>query len=234
MGNIWMTTRSGRFLDLNEVRPQDIHLGDIAHALAQICRFNGHTTRFYTVACHSMGMAQYAANKKLPTELVLKCLLHDAKEAYYGDITRPVAEFLRINWDIWNMGPHTVEKAIAKTFFDDPDTVISTPLVKRIDNLFCMVEGYVLVGGQFWEEAKVLGTLTPEAAEDWDHITDIVKSFNNAKDIGDIRCRFYDKVSYYYSLYLREQRLAEYNATHPATEDLHVEDSAESPSPAQG
>lgn len=233
MNAIWMTTQSGRKIDLNDVRAQDIALNDIAHALSRICRFNGHTSRFYSVACHSSGMARYAQEKKLPTDVVLKCLLHDAQEAYYGDITTPVAQYLHIDWSIWNMG-RSVEKAIAEAFFGDKDVVCNTPLVKRIDQLFCMVEGYVLVGGPLWDEAKVVATLTEEMKEDWDLVSRIVRSYDYGSEFGRVKCDYYDLVRHWQSERLRELYLDEYAQTHPATEVGDAEDTAESSSPAQG
>lgn len=70
-------------------RPEDVRLGDIAHSLSMQCRFNGHTTAFYSVAQHCVIMAQgfFMAGE---TELAREALLHDAAEAYIGDLIRPV------------------------------------------------------------------------------------------------------------------------------------------------
>ena len=50
-------TYSGRLIDPFEP-PVEFSLVDIAHALAQVCRFGGHTVRFYSVAQHSEHVAQ--------------------------------------------------------------------------------------------------------------------------------------------------------------------------------
>ena len=56
----WMQTHSGlRFYPLDP-RPEDIRIEDIAHALPMICRFNGHCSRFYSVAEHSLNVAAFA------------------------------------------------------------------------------------------------------------------------------------------------------------------------------
>lgn len=64
---------------------ESLNIKDIAHSLSQLCRFNGHTHRFYSVAQHSILCAQ-----QVPEYAKLHALMHDAHEAYVGDITTPV------------------------------------------------------------------------------------------------------------------------------------------------
>lgn len=81
----YTSTRSGRRFYLMAPRPDDVDLDDIAHGLAHQCRFNGQTTTFYSVAQHSLLVAQL-----VPRRLRLAALLHDAAEAYLGDVITPV------------------------------------------------------------------------------------------------------------------------------------------------
>ncbi len=81
----WFETFSGvKFWALDPL-PSEIHLTDIAHALSHICRWNGHCSTFYSVAQHSMLVASICdpANRKW-------ALLHDASEAYLGDMIAPL------------------------------------------------------------------------------------------------------------------------------------------------
>jgi uncharacterized protein len=59
---------------------------DIAHALSNVCRYGGHTKYHYSVAQHCLAMAALCTDKKSK----LYALLHDATEAYLGDIPRPL------------------------------------------------------------------------------------------------------------------------------------------------
>lgn len=106
----WVQTFSNRAFYLVDPDPALIDIDDIAHSLAYQCRFNGHTAMFYSVAQHSMLVAEYLLAKA--PEHALWGLLHDAAEAYVGDVIRPLKRrlpgFARIEAPI--------EQAVAKRF----------------------------------------------------------------------------------------------------------------------
>jgi len=82
--------RSGTMHDLlNPAANGDPIIEDIAHALANICRWTGHTSRFYSVAEHCIRAAAIA-----PPECKLHVLMHDAAEAYLGDVATPLKNLL--------------------------------------------------------------------------------------------------------------------------------------------
>lgn len=85
-------TQSGRGLDLLSPDPGQITIRDIASHLAKICRFSGACRTFYSVAQHSVLVATLLRDRGPLTALY--GLLHDAHEAYLGDITRPAREAL--------------------------------------------------------------------------------------------------------------------------------------------
>ncbi len=78
----WIQVRSGRKFHPLDPRPEDVDINDIAHALSNLCRFTGHCTDFYSVAQHSV-----IASQIVPPASALAALLHDASEAYMGDIS---------------------------------------------------------------------------------------------------------------------------------------------------
>ena len=90
-----MLTRGGRMVDLLNVKPEDIDLADIAWALAHTCRFMGHPRRHYSVAEHSINVARL-----LPEPIKIYGLLHDAHEAYIGDISTPTKRALALGLDV--------------------------------------------------------------------------------------------------------------------------------------
>ena len=90
-------TRRGRIFDLANPSPGAIDPYDIASSLSKLCRFNGHTREFYSVAQHSVLVALRAgelAEGIEEHETMRWGLLHDAHEAYTGDFTRPLKKLL--------------------------------------------------------------------------------------------------------------------------------------------
>lgn len=81
----WIQTASGRSFYPMDPRPEDVDIGDIAHALANQCRFAGHTREFLSVAEHCVRVS-----RECPPEHALWGLLHDASEAYLVDLPRPI------------------------------------------------------------------------------------------------------------------------------------------------
>jgi hypothetical protein len=84
----WIMTASGRAFYPLEPRVHDVSIADIAHALAAVNRFNGHTSTPYSVAQHSVLVSRQLDDYGAAIALV--GLLHDASEAYLGDIPRPL------------------------------------------------------------------------------------------------------------------------------------------------
>jgi Predicted hydrolases of HD superfamily len=90
----WQRMLSGRRLDLLDPTPMDIEIGDIAHGLAFVARWNGQTKGdfAYTVAEHSLLVTDIFINQnpKAPVRWHLAALLHDAPEYVIGDMISPV------------------------------------------------------------------------------------------------------------------------------------------------
>lgn len=113
----WFLSSRGEQLWPLDMRASDIHIEDIAHSLSLLCRFNGHCRDFYSVAQHSVLVSDV-----VPEEFALCGLMHDATEAYCGDLVRPIKKaipmFEVLERDIW--------AAIAARFelpLDLPDAV---------------------------------------------------------------------------------------------------------------
>lgn len=98
----WIVTHSGKQFDFHNPTPDMVCIEDIAHALSMSCRFGGHTRYHYSVAQHSVNVA-----KLVPSEHKLAALLHDATEAYIGDMVSPLKvlmpEFKKKEEQIWEV-----------------------------------------------------------------------------------------------------------------------------------
>lgn len=82
-------THSGISFNLLNPEPDSIRINDIAWALSHLCRFTGHTKAFYSVAEHSVRTMWHVG-----PGFELEALLHDATEAYLGDVSSPLKHML--------------------------------------------------------------------------------------------------------------------------------------------
>lgn len=80
------TYPSKRYVNLIDPNPGDVDIADIAHALSHINRFGGHTAQPYSVGEHSIAVARQAFRRTESIHYGLAGLLHDAAEAYLGDM----------------------------------------------------------------------------------------------------------------------------------------------------
>lgn len=95
MGEIivtWIQTYTGRKVFPLDLTPDQICIEDIAHSLAGINRYLAHTRSYISVAQHSV-----LVSLSVPVEDALWGLLHDAHEAYLGDIVRPLKGVLMVH-----------------------------------------------------------------------------------------------------------------------------------------
>ena len=82
-----MQTYTGRAFHPLTATEGDVDIEDVAHALSMICRYGGHARYFYSVAEHCLLLSH-----TVDPENALWALLHDATEAYVGDMVRPLKE----------------------------------------------------------------------------------------------------------------------------------------------
>ncbi len=95
-----MTTFTGFQVDPLNLNPNFVFIEDIAHALSNLCRYTGHTKRFYSVAQHSLvvmaALREVQLRSNTPIEApamnhgLADALLHDISEAYLGDMASPL------------------------------------------------------------------------------------------------------------------------------------------------
>ena len=136
---------NGDFFDFNDPESHDFDIDVISHALANICRFTGHTIRHYSVAEHSV-----LVSRLLPDRYALDGLMHDAAEAYIGDVSSPLKALLPEYRKI----EEKVEKALARHFgtsYPMPD------VVKAVDKSLYLAEVRQMTYGsdKLWSRDKV-------------------------------------------------------------------------------
>lgn len=81
----YMLTASGKHFDLLDPKPEQVDHRDIFAAISKLCRFTGHCIAAYTVGQHSLLVMSL-----VPPEFRFEALMHDAAEAYTGDIGTPM------------------------------------------------------------------------------------------------------------------------------------------------
>lgn len=89
--------------DPMEIQADHIRLDDIAHSLSRIQRWNGATQVPFSVAEHCIHASDLASQQapKLCPRLNLLLLLHDAHEAYLGDVVTPIKRRLGPIYEDW-------------------------------------------------------------------------------------------------------------------------------------
>lgn len=126
----YIDTFSGRKIYVLNPDPNEIVIEDIAHALSLITRFGGHTTRFYSVAQHSIYVSQICESRD-----ALWGLLHDATEAYIGDIPKPIKALHEM--ESFKKAEDNLQKVIMQKFQLDTGR---PPNVKTADIRMLMAE----------------------------------------------------------------------------------------------
>lgn len=160
----WIQTYTGRAVYPMDMRPEDICIEDIAHALSMQCRYSGHCLRFYSVAEHSVLIARWL--RQVSDAVALEGLLHDATEAYLADVPRPIKPFLVGYKEAEARAAEAIAQAFDLSMAGHPDIVHEADNRilhdERIQNMATSERGWSLTGVrlgvtlQFWspERAK--------------------------------------------------------------------------------
>ena len=177
-----METASGAFIDLLNPAAELIDPADITWHLAQLCRYTGASSRPYSVAEHVVLVHDLLRWQGADDDLLRAALLHDAAEAYLGDVSSPLKWTLRyVEHDAgyadtplarfrgaYGQITRNLDRAIGERFEIDPD-LFDDPAVKEADLWALYIEARALLPsrGKTWRWTTKLpedGDLPAEVA----------------------------------------------------------------------
>lgn len=163
----WIQTFTGVEFYPLDPRPEDIKLADIAHALSMQCRYSGHVQQFYSVAEHSVRVAELC-----PSQDQMWGLMHDAAEAYLVDLPRPIKRHSGIG-DLYRAAESALMEVICRRF---GLPILQPTSVEEADKAMLWVESQALLPPHCcwnkWQkfttgrERPIHLTMTPDEAED--------------------------------------------------------------------
>jgi len=136
-------TYTGTMFDFLNPTRETIQIEDIAHALSNICRFTGHGI-FYSVAQHSIACSTMAGSERS----AYAALMHDAHEAYTGDLSTPLKDLLPYYRSIAD----NIQRAINEKYSVPADEATEAE-VKYIDRMMLATEKRELLGDrnlEYW------------------------------------------------------------------------------------
>jgi len=109
---------------------QDIHAEVVGHSLSQLCRFTGHSRKFYSVAEHSVKCSYL-----VDPDFAYEALLHDAHEAIVNDLSKPVKAYIGGSYQELE---DKVERDVRRSFGLSDEISAN---VKKADILMVIIEG---------------------------------------------------------------------------------------------
>jgi hypothetical protein len=136
-------TRSGRWFDILNPRPESVFFDDIAYALSNICRFTGHTSPFYSVGEHAYNMSYLVGDDPY---VCMAALHHDDSEAITNDISAPMKRaFTRLGFDFKNLIERPIQLCIERALFPYIFTENERIAVKKVDIAIRFNESHIVM-----------------------------------------------------------------------------------------
>jgi len=138
----FLKTYTGKKVSILNPSEDDISLYDISHALSMQCRYNGHCSSFYSVAEHTVLGTSFMIKHDSSPAQIKAWLLHDATEAYVGDLIRPVKAHLQGFKDIEEVFATVINRKYGVELSDD---ILET--IHYVDNVMVAWEKRDLMKG---------------------------------------------------------------------------------------
>lgn len=142
----WLGTNNGRRIVLAAPNPSQIDLDDIADGLSHVCRFNGQIKEWYSVAEHSIHVAELVPDKYKGV-----ALFHDATEAYLCDVPTPLKRELEA---LYKPIEERLARVIAQAMGMDQQALVDLPeQVQTADTIMAVTErDHLQKTPQVWPE----------------------------------------------------------------------------------
>ena len=148
----WILTAHGHEMSLAYPQPAKMALADVAHALGQINRFHGHARRPYSVAEHSLLVLDIVEHLFAPASVHcrLAALMHDAHEAYVGDMATPAKALVG---EPWHMLEHRLERCLRSAWALHTAAYEHAEVIKLADTIALATERQQLLpkSPSLWE-----------------------------------------------------------------------------------
>jgi uncharacterized protein len=134
---------SGTVFDLDNPQPEQVKVFDIAWKLSNTPRFAGDTDDLYFVAQHC-GIVAAIVSQRYKYE----ALFHDAPEAYFGDMIRPIRRLCPDYNKMYIKGEEVINRALLI-----PLTM--SPAVQLVDDRILTTEGRIFhPTSRFWQSTQ--------------------------------------------------------------------------------
>lgn len=166
----WIGMRAGEKFWPCDPRPEDVRLPYIASTLSMIPRFGGRTCRFYSVAQHCVWVGRYMETR-LPGSGI-HGLLHDAAEAYVGDVITPIKKLISLDvdglkpWRFEQMEMRITEAIYLRLQLPMPQPA-EVSLLHEADEMALAVEARDLMGDPDWPGLRNADGYTLDAQTQW-------------------------------------------------------------------
>ena len=119
-----ITNSLGKEINVFDLKPEDLCMEDVITALPHICRYGGRCKIHYSVAQHCVELAIYLLEEMNRPDLARMAIMHDACEAYLGDINYPlkieIPEFMQLEEDVTNLfyKVYDIDMSVKEEFFE--------------------------------------------------------------------------------------------------------------------
>jgi len=149
---------------------EEVCIDDIAQALSMNCRYSGHVKEFYSVAEHSVLIADLVYKLTGDQQQAFDALLHDASEAYLTGVPRPIKPHLTGYMTIEAKAEEVIQQAFGCRPMND--------LIKEIDTHICGTE------------AKQLFRVVPSWCDDFEPVDIEVRCWSPERARAEFLDRF--------------------------------------------